>query len=416
MKSTRTLAATVDARGPRRRHRGRRPRVPAPRAATQSVRAVAAPPGATWKMKAKPDDGRIEVELRGRQQPGRPGLVGHDQGQRRPGVLRHAGHPGAERLVLGRTSASPTAPGPTRFVGVANNAQSGETCTARVSLVAAAVRPGVGGRRAAATRGETGDVAGARGEEPLAASSPRCRRAGCGWRRRPGPWPGSAREAHHDPRRIVGRFVVANTVAVVLLLGVGLVVSRAVARDEALLDARRTTDLLATAVVEPLVDPRVLAGEPGALAELDDVIRTRVLDETTVRVKIWTADGTIVYSDEPELIGTTFPLGEEQLAAMADGVSTGGAEQRLAAGEPVRAGWRLPAGGLPPDPRRGRDAAALRDLRPVRLGGVQGDATSGWPSPPSPSSSCSCSRWSRSPSPVACSDSSSMPRTSASSC
>ncbi len=124
-----------------------------------------------------------------------------------------------------------------------------------------------------------------------------------------------------DPRRIVGRFVVANTLAVVLLLGVGLVVSRAVARDEALLDARRTTDLLATAVVEPLVGPRVLAGEPGALGELDDAIRTRVLDETTVRVKIWTADGTIVYSDEPELIGTTFPLGEEQLAAMADGVS-----------------------------------------------------------------------------------------------
>ncbi len=29
-------------------------------------------------------------------------------------------------------------------------------------------------------------------------------------------------------------------------------------------------------------------------------------------MKIWTADGRIVYSDEPKLIGETFPLGEEE--------------------------------------------------------------------------------------------------------
>jgi len=44
------------------------------------------------------------------------------------------------------------------------------------------------------------------------------------------------------------------------------------------------------------------------LRELDVVVRGRILnDGRDVRVKIWNADGMVVYSDEHELIGRSFP-------------------------------------------------------------------------------------------------------------
>ena len=44
-----------------------------------------------------------------------------------------------------------------------------------------------------------------------------------------------------------------------------------------------------------------------------------VLQGSLVRVKVWTADGRIVYSDESRLIGRTFALGEDELEALRDG-------------------------------------------------------------------------------------------------
>jgi two-component system, NarL family, sensor kinase len=38
-----------------------------------------------------------------------------------------------------------------------------------------------------------------------------------------------------------------------------------------------------------------------------------------VRVKLWAADGRLVYSDEPRLIGKRFPLGAEEVAVLRDG-------------------------------------------------------------------------------------------------
>jgi signal transduction histidine kinase len=44
-----------------------------------------------------------------------------------------------------------------------------------------------------------------------------------------------------------------------------------------------------------------------------------VLHEPVVRVKIWTASGQILWSDEPRLIGSRFPLGADELKAMRQG-------------------------------------------------------------------------------------------------
>ena len=59
-----------------------------------------------------------------------------------------------------------------------------------------------------------------------------------------------------------------------------------------------------------------MRGRPKAIANLDGIVRQRVLAPDVARVKIWNAEGRILYSDEPKLIGQRFPLGADELAAL----------------------------------------------------------------------------------------------------
>ncbi len=55
--------------------------------------------------------------------------------------------------------------------------------------------------------------------------------------------------------------------------------------------------------------------DPEALAGLDVEIRTRLLGHDTVRIKLWSPDGAVVYSDATGLIGNTYPLTEDRTRA-----------------------------------------------------------------------------------------------------
>ena len=109
-------------------------------------------------------------------------------------------------------------------------------------------------------------------------------------------------------RRAVAVFAALSTVAFASILVVGWAASGRAALNEALRDARAATNLLATAVVEPALEDGLLTGDPGSIARLDEVIRDRVLTNGRVRVKFWTEEGRIIYSDETRLIGRVFPL------------------------------------------------------------------------------------------------------------
>ena len=112
--------------------------------------------------------------------------------------------------------------------------------------------------------------------------------------------------------------VIAGTLAVVIGVAVaGAFASRRVAEREAVTDAAHTTDLIARQVVQPAVTDGLISGSPAALKAIDRVVRQQVLSSSIVRVKLWTATGRIVYSDEPRLIGKTFPLGSEERASLA---------------------------------------------------------------------------------------------------
>jgi signal transduction histidine kinase len=92
--------------------------------------------------------------------------------------------------------------------------------------------------------------------------------------------------------------------------------SRQIGTDEAIRDAKQLSRLAGEGIVEPVLDRGVVDGDPASLKRLDRLVRTRVLRDGIVRVKVWTADGRIVYSDEPRLIGNRYPLDPEERDAL----------------------------------------------------------------------------------------------------
>ena len=103
--------------------------------------------------------------------------------------------------------------------------------------------------------------------------------------------------------RQVGLFALAGVLAVGLVGIATAIASRRVGEREAIADARSATLVKAQGLVEPVLTDALLTGDPAAFARVDSVVKAGVLDHSVVRVKIWTADGVIVYSDEPRLVG-----------------------------------------------------------------------------------------------------------------
>ena len=89
------------------------------------------------------------------------------------------------------------------------------------------------------------------------------------------------------------------------------------AADEAIADALAATEVLARSVAEPDLPRGLVTGEPGALDRFDRTVLERLLVGDVRRIKIWSADGQVIYSDQTELIGQTFPLGEEERRVLA---------------------------------------------------------------------------------------------------
>ncbi|MEA2246405.1 MAG: two-component system, NarL family, sensor kinase [Solirubrobacteraceae bacterium] len=123
-------------------------------------------------------------------------------------------------------------------------------------------------------------------------------------------------------RRVaLAQFAVSSMAMLVVVGTLGAVTLRHVATGEALRDARSLTVALSRAVIRDRITPGVLAGDPRAMAALDRVVRERVLGDPIVRLKIWTPDGRIVYSDAADLIGRRFVLPNDLREALVSGVA-----------------------------------------------------------------------------------------------
>jgi two-component system, NarL family, sensor kinase len=114
----------------------------------------------------------------------------------------------------------------------------------------------------------------------------------------------------------VTRFALVSVAAILLLGAVGVTIMRRTGTSEAIREAKQLTRLVGGGTVEPSVTAAVIAGDRHAIRRLDRLIRQRVLRDPIVRVKIWTPQGRIVYSDEPRLIGASYELGKDQRNAL----------------------------------------------------------------------------------------------------
>ena len=127
------------------------------------------------------------------------------------------------------------------------------------------------------------------------------------------------------------RFVLGSLAAIAVVVVGGFLALRSVTVDEATRDTKERVAAEGRLVQVAGLSDGLLRGTPASLARLDDVVQGQVLGGSIVRVKVWTRSGRILYSDEPRLIGRTFPLGEDERELFVEG----GAEAELSdLGEP----------------------------------------------------------------------------------
>jgi two-component system, NarL family, sensor kinase len=102
-------------------------------------------------------------------------------------------------------------------------------------------------------------------------------------------------------------FVLLVALAVALAIGIQYQLENTALSQE----TWTATDLVNSYIV-PLIRPEdlkapIMPGTP-RFNELDPKIKDIMLHDHVVRVKIWAKDGTLLYSDEPELIGQKFEV------------------------------------------------------------------------------------------------------------
>jgi two-component system NarL family sensor kinase len=117
----------------------------------------------------------------------------------------------------------------------------------------------------------------------------------------------------------VVQFLAAGFLTLVaVVVGTGAL-SRDAADEEAIADARALTRVLGLSVAQPAIPPGLVAGEAGAIDQLDRRVLGKLLVEDVRRIKIWDASGTVLYSDRTELIGSTYPLDDDEVEILEEG-------------------------------------------------------------------------------------------------
>jgi two-component system NarL family sensor kinase len=112
----------------------------------------------------------------------------------------------------------------------------------------------------------------------------------------------------------VSRFMLGSLVAIAVVLVGGFLSLRDIAIRQAERDTRERVRIEGDLVATSGLSTGVLTGDPEALKTLDDLVQARILNTSVMRVKIWTRDGRILYSDQPQLIGQRFGLGADERA------------------------------------------------------------------------------------------------------
>jgi two-component system, NarL family, sensor kinase len=122
-------------------------------------------------------------------------------------------------------------------------------------------------------------------------------------------------------RFAVVQFLAWALISLVVLAVVWAAVLRNTSYHEAILRARNETNVIGRGIVEPLLTNQVFTNDSAYRARIDHVVRESVLALGVKRLKLWAPDGTVLYSDEPRLIGEKYDLSAAKIAVLRTGKS-----------------------------------------------------------------------------------------------
>jgi two-component system, NarL family, sensor kinase len=117
----------------------------------------------------------------------------------------------------------------------------------------------------------------------------------------------------------VAAFAALGLAAVAIVAVVAGLAIRRTTDHETLREAQQLTRSTALSAIEPDLTDSLVRGDAAALARLDRAVHTRVLRNPVVRVKLWTLDGRIAYSDAAALDGRRFALDDHERRAAISG-------------------------------------------------------------------------------------------------
>ncbi len=134
------------------------------------------------------------------------------------------------------------------------------------------------------------------------------------WQTLVAPRSGSPRPA--SVRRLLVQVSVSVALAFAVVAISGILVFQRIAKQEAVHQVAEVTDILSESVVQPALTDAMATDPAVATAGLDGLIRKGILNTEVVRVKLWSPQGVVLYSDERRLIGQRFELDDEARDAL----------------------------------------------------------------------------------------------------
>jgi two-component system, NarL family, sensor kinase len=123
----------------------------------------------------------------------------------------------------------------------------------------------------------------------------------------------------------VARFMLGSLAAIAVIVIGGFFALRSVTIHEAERNTRDQVQVEGKLVEAAGLTDGILNGNKASLRKLDDLVQGEVLSNSVIRVKVWSRDGTILYSDQPQLIGKRYTLAPDERELF----EKGGAEAEL---------------------------------------------------------------------------------------
>ncbi len=112
----------------------------------------------------------------------------------------------------------------------------------------------------------------------------------------------------------------AGLIVITIVVAFGALISRRSAESQSVNEVARFTNAISETIVQPVLTDKMATDSKAASAVLTPVftnLRKELLSLQLIRVKLWTLQGKIIYSDEPKLIGKQFDLDDGARIALA---------------------------------------------------------------------------------------------------